>query len=162
MMNSSYWWTIGQIKVADCQNSYPLVKCRKRWNGREINTIASDGMPVDEGNLLSPCKITLMILNEALKYAQYLFQKKLWNKNETLEYVRRCCFTKNVTSNAMEVFWQGHGHHGPKIWQKYYGIDILDFSDAPLHLWLGPKKYIISTILWFLRFMLVQSQDFGR
>ena len=85
---------------------------------------------------MSPCRITFTFLNEALKYAQYHFENKLWNKNEMLKYFIKCCFSKNVVFNANEAFPLGQEYHGPDVLQKYkeFRIDILDFSDTPIHL----------------------------
>ena len=71
-----------------------------------------------------------------------------------LEYLRRCCFSKNIAFNAIEAFKQGQEYHGPNVWQKYeeFDIDILDFADTPMHLLnLGIKKYIISMIPTLLK-----------
>ena len=62
---------------------------RREGNGNEGNINipkAPDEKPVNEEDLLSPCRITFKFLNEVLKYAQYHFENKLWNKNEILEY----------------------------------------------------------------------------
>ena len=64
---------------------------------------------------MSPWRIAFKFLNQALRYAQYHFQNKLWNKNEMLEYLRTCWFSKNRTFNAIEDFQQG---------QKYHGLDV--------------------------------------
>ena len=102
---------------------------------------------MNEEDLLSPCRISFKFLNKAMEYAQYHFQNKLWNKNEMLEYLRTCCFSKSVAFNAVVAFQQGQEYNGPDVWQKYeeFCIDILDFADTPMHLlYLGIKKYIIS------------------
>ena len=62
-----------------------------------------------------------------------------------LESFRTCCFSKKVAFNAIETFQQGQEYHGPDVWKKdeKFGIDILDFSDTPMHfLHLG----IINTL----------------
>ena len=43
-------------------------------------------------------------LNQALKYAQYQFQNKPWNKNEMLDFLRTFYFSKNMAFNAIETF----------------------------------------------------------
>ena len=70
-----------------------------------------------------------------MRYAEYHFQHKLWNKNEMLEYLGTCCFSKNVAFNAIEAFQQIQGYHRPDVWQKYeaFGIDIY-FASMPLDL----------------------------
>ena len=44
-----------------------------------------------------------------------------------LEYMRTCCFSKNMTLNAIEAFQKGQEYHGPVIWQKYeeFGTEFL-------------------------------------
>ena len=129
-----------------------MVKDRRKGNGNEGNINTSkdpNERPVYEKDLLIPWKITFKFLNQTLKYAQYHFQSKLWNKNEILEYLRTCCFSKNVALNAIEAFQQVKEYHGPDVWQKYekFGIEILGFADTPmLLLFLGIKKYIISKL----------------
>ena len=83
--------------------------------------------PISEKYLLSPCRITFKFLNDALKYAQYHFENKLWNKNEMRKYLRTCCFSKNVVFNAIEAFQQGQEYHGEDVCQNYkeFGIDII-------------------------------------
>ena len=84
-----------------------MVKSRREGNGNEgsINIlIAPDEIHANAKDLLSPCRISFKFLNEALKYAQYHFEDKLWNKIEMLEYLRLCCFSKNVAFNAVEAF----------------------------------------------------------
>ena len=85
LSNKNYWFP----KHKD----YPTVKGRREKNGNEENInihIAPDERPIYEENLLSPCKITFKVLNQALRYAQYYFQNKLWNKNKMLDYLRTC------------------------------------------------------------------------
>ena len=85
-------------------------------NERNINILkAPNERPYNEEDLLSPCRISFKFLKEALKYAQYQFENKLWNKNEILRYVRTCCSSKNVAFNAIGAFQQG---------QEYYGLDV--------------------------------------
>ena len=115
---------------------------------------APDESPINEKDLLSSWRITFKFINEALKYDQYHFENKLWNKNEMLEYLRTCFFSKNMAFDAIEVFQQGQEYHGPEVWQKYkeFGVLNLDFSDTPMNLlYLGIKKYIISMIQALLK-----------
>ena len=68
--------------------------------------------------------------------AQYHFQNNLWNKNKTLEYLKKLRFSKNVVFNAIEAFQQGQECHGLDVWQKCeeLGIKTLDFVDTSMHL----------------------------
>ena len=71
-----------------------------------------------------------------------------------LEYLRICCFSKNVAFNATEAFHQGQDYLGPDALQKYeeFDIDILDFADTLMHLlYLGIKKYSIIMIPTLLK-----------
>ena len=109
-------------------------------------------------------KICWVLIKYHLKYAQYHFKNKVWNTNEMLEYLRTCCFSKNVAFNAIVAFQQGQEYHGPYVWQQYeeFGIDIFDFADTPMHLlYLGTKKYIINMIPTLLKQRLRQNQHFG-
>ena len=103
--------------------------------------------------------------HEALKYSHYNFENKLWNENELMQYLRTWCFSKNVAFDAIKAFQQGQEYLEPDLWQKYeeFGIDILDFSDTPMHLlYLGIKKYIVSMIPTLLKQILRKEQHFGR
>ena len=146
---------------------YPTVKDKREGNGNQRNINipkAPDESPVNEEDLLSPCRVSFKFLNQALTYAEYHFENKLW-KNEMLEYLRTCCFSKNVAFNAIEAFQQGQEYHGPDIWQKYeeFGINILDFADTSMYLLcLDIKKYITSMIPILLKQRLRWNQDFGR
>ena len=88
--------------------------------------------------MLSPCRITFKFLNQALRYNHYhinipkTFDERPVHEENLMEYLRTCCFSKNVTFNAIEAFEQGQEYHGPDGWQKYedFGIDILDFADT--------------------------------
>ena len=65
---------------------------------------------------------------------------------------------------AIEAFQKGQEYYGPDVWQKYeeFDMDILDFSDTPMHLlYLGIKIYIISMIPTHLKQRLRQNQDFA-
>ena len=82
-----------------------------------------------------------------------------------LECLRTCCFSKNVAFNAIEALQQEQEYHGPDVWWKNeeFSIDILDFTDNPMHLLsLSIKKYIISMISTLLKQRLRQNQHFRR
>ena len=56
--------------------------------------------------------------------------------------------------NAIEAFQQGQEYHGLEPWQQYekFGINILDFSDTPIHLLhLSIKKCMINMIQSLLK-----------
>ena len=97
--------------------------------------------------------MTFKLLDEALKNAQNHFKNKLWSKDETLEYLRACYFSKNLAFNAIEAFQPEQEYHGSDTWQKYeeFGIDIIDFADTPMHLLYLGKKCMISLLKQRLR-----------
>ena len=81
---------------------------------------------VNKENLLSPCRINFKFLNEALKYTQYHFENKLWNKNETFDYLRTCCLQKCCFqcywgfSTRAGVSWYWHLSDVWGVLHKYY------------------------------------------
>ena len=62
--------------------------------------------------------------------------------------------------NAIEAFHQRQEYQGPDVWQEYeeLGIDILDFSDTPVHLLYWASRNIPTPLKQRLR----QNQDFQR
>ena len=95
LSNKNYWFP----KHKD----YPTVKGRREgnWNEGNVNIPkAPDERAVNEKDLLSPYRITFKFLYDA----QCHFENKRWNKNEMLEYLRTCCFSKNVAFNAIKAF----------------------------------------------------------
>ena len=78
------------------------VKCIKKGNGNEGNINIPKAPDESKENLLSCCRITFEFHNKALRYAQYPFQNKLWNKNDLLEYLRTCCFSKEYGFNTID------------------------------------------------------------
>ena len=68
------WWT--DLSKTNCQfpkhKDYPTVKYKRGGNGSEVNikiSKAPDERPVNEENLLSPCRTTFKFLNKHLRYA---------------------------------------------------------------------------------------------
>ena len=109
MVDVEFVVTGGKIyltKTIDFKNTKIIQQSKiKGWNCGNINIPkAPVERPINGENLLSPCRIAFKFLYQALRYSQYHFQNKLWNKNEMLEYLRPCCFSKNVTFNAIEAF----------------------------------------------------------
>ena len=114
------WWTDISNKNGWFQKhkDYPTVKYGSKENGNEGNINipnAPDEKPVNEENLLNLCRISFKFLDQGLRYDQYHFQNKLWSKNEMLQYLRTCCFSKNVAFNAIEVFQ----HRARVSWIRY-------------------------------------------
>ena len=78
----SDWWKDLSNKnyLFQKHKDYPTVKGRKEGNGNERNINipkAPDERPLNKEDLLSPCRISIKFLNQALKYSQYHFENKL-------------------------------------------------------------------------------------
>ena len=106
---SGDWWT--DLSSTNCwfpkHKDYPTVKYRREEYGNKGNINppnAPDDMPINEENLLSLCIITFKFLNQVMRYAQYYFENKLWNKNEMLEYLITCCILKNFAFKSIVAF----------------------------------------------------------
>ena len=105
------------------------------------------------------------ISKQSSEICSLLHSKWAVEQKWSMEYLKTCCFSKNVAFNTIVAFWQGQEYHGPDIWQKYkkFVIDILDFADTPMYLlYLCIKKYIIVMIPSLLKQWLRQNQHFGR
>ena len=131
--NTKHLQKVGKRKWKLCQNQYAQSHWWKACQWRKF---------------ANPLKNYFQFFNEALKYAQYHFENKLWNKFETLEYLQTW-WMKKCSFQFYWCFWtriQVSCHrNSAKVWGVWHRYPWC-YKHSNAFVIFEHKKYMISII----------------